>query len=159
MIDLLLFSWEKNLGYAQRLIADLDDEAMVRQPAAGTNHPAWVLSHLNIYHPVIVSLIRGETFPDPKDHRYGMQSKPVADRAEYPSKGELIQTFATGHEQVESALRQAPVEAWHAAVTLPRWQQAMPTVDVALGYLMLHHEAVHLGQLSGWRRVQGLASV
>jgi len=45
------------------------------------------------------------------------------------------------------------------AVVLERWQQFMPTAGIALPYLMLVHENTHFGQLSAWRRVQGLPSV
>ena len=159
MIESLLFSWDKNLGYAQRLVADIPDERMVFQPGPGMNHPAWVLCHLNLYHPVIVSLIKNEPFDDPKGHKYGMTSKPVRDPAAYPAKGDLVETFIQGHADVTHALRSADPTALQAPVTLERWKDAMSTVNLALGYLMVLHESVHLGQLSAWRRVQGLKSV
>jgi DinB superfamily len=171
MIEGLLFSWSKNLGYGQKLVADLSDEQMVVQPAPGVgpgdvpgvgpgvNHPAWVFSHLNAYHPVIESVVKGELFDDPVDHRFGMKSKPQADRSVYASKSELVDAFVSGHERVEQALRDADDSLWDREVVLPRWQQFMPTAGVALPYLMLVHENTHFGQLSAWRRVQGLPSV
>ncbi|MEZ6189896.1 MAG: DinB family protein [Phycisphaerales bacterium] len=158
-IDGLLFAWKKNLEYGQKLVADLSDEQMAKQPAPGTNHPAWVLSHLNAYLPVIEYVIKGESFDDPKDHPFGMQSKPVADRSVYASKDELVAAFVTGHERVEKALREAGDAVWAKPVSLPRWQKPMPTAAIALPYLMLVHENTHFGQVSAWRRVQGLPSV
>ena len=80
VIEGFLYSWKKNQDYAPKLIADLSEEQMVAQPAtdpdAPANHPAWVFSHLNVYLPVICSIIRGEAFEDPKTHRFGMLSKP-----------------------------------------------------------------------------------
>lgn len=158
-IEGLIFAWNKNLDYARKLVADLSEDQMAVQPAPGMNHPAWVLSHLNVYHPVIEHVIKGEMFDDPKGHPFGMQSKPVADRSVYASKDELVSAFVAGHERVERALRLATDTLWSQAVVLPRWQQFMPTAGVALPYLMLVHENTHFGQVSAWRRVQGLPSV
>ena len=64
IIDGYLFAWKKNKDYGANLVADLSEEQMVAQPAsdpdAPSNHPAWVLSHLNVYHPVMKAIIKGE---------------------------------------------------------------------------------------------------
>ncbi len=159
VIEGLIYSWNKNLVYGQKLVADLSDEQMVVQPQPGMNHPAWVLSHLNVYHPVIEHVVKGELFDDPKDHPFGMKSKPSADRSVYASKDELVAAFVSGHGKVEKALRAAKSGVFDQAVALPRWQAIMPTAGVALPYLMLVHENTHFGQVSAWRRVQGLPSV
>jgi hypothetical protein len=158
-IDTLLFSWDKNLDYATKLVADVPQDRMVYQPEVGMNHPAWVLSHLNAYHPVIVSLVRGETFDDPKEHPFGMKSKPVADVAVYPPKAQLVESFIQGHHDVTAALRTAGPGVLQGEVPLERWIRYFPSVGVVLGYLMLVHESTHFGQLSAWRRVQGMPSV
>ena len=163
LIDGLLFGWSKNLGYGQNLIADLSDDQMALQPGAengpGMNHPAWVFAHLNLYLPCLESLIKGETFDDPKDHEFGMQSSPQADRSIYPSKEQLLNDFVSGHEAVAAALRSGGDAVLDQAMTLERWQTPMPTVGQALPYLMLVHENTHFGQVSAWRRVQGLPAV
>lgn len=158
-IHALLSSWDKNLDYAQKLVADVPDERMVEQPAPNMNHPAWILSHLNAYHPVIASMLRGELFDDPKEHPFGMKSKPVADLAVYQSRKALIDAFSEGHGQVTAVLQSADESVLAAAVPLDRWQRVMPTVHIALVYLMILHESIHLGQLSAWRRVLGMPSV
>jgi DinB superfamily len=163
VIDGLLFGWNKNLEYGQKLVADLSDEQMVVQPnpgaGPGMNHPAWVLSHLNAYHPVIVSVVKGELFDDPLNHRFGMKSKPEDDRSVYASKDELISAFVDGHEKVAAALGAATDAVFDQPIALERWVQFMATAGIALPYLMLVHENTHFGQLSAWRRVQGLPSV
>lgn len=159
----LLFAWQKNQDYAPKLVADLTAEQMVAQPAsdpeAPANHPAWVLSHLNVYIPLICSIIKSEPFEDPKPHKYGMLSKPVADLSVYASKEELITEFLKGHKAVEELLGNADDSVYSQPVQLPRWKDVMPTAGVAIPYLMLNHENGHLGQVSAWRRIQGLPSV
>ena len=162
IIQGLIFSWNKNADYAQRLVADLSDEQIVSQPVADgapANHAAWVLSHLNVYVPIISSIIDGNEFEDPKTHTFGMQSKPESDRAIYESKDALISTFVQGHEKVAAQLQDASSDLFDKSVTLPRWKEVMPTAGIALPYLMILHENTHLGQLSAWRRVLGLPSV
>lgn len=160
LINGLLLGWKKNGEYGCKLIDDLDEQQMVTQPSNdAVNHPAWVLAHLIVYHPVISSLVQGRQFTDPKGHEFGMQSKPLADRAIYPSKQQLTDQWVSGHEQVAELLESATSEAMDQPMPLERWKEPMPTVGQALPYLMLVHENIHLGQLSAWRRVQSLPSV
>ena len=159
----LIFCWQKNVQYAPKLVDDLSEQQMALQIApegkTGANHPAWILSHLNAYLPIMQALINGETFEDPKQHPFGMLSKPEADRSIYADKDELINCFVEGHDAVTQLLTDASDSILQQDVMLPRWQAVMPTVAHALPYLMLNHENQHLGQLSAWRRIQGLPSV
>lgn len=162
IIDGLLFAWKKNLDYGPKLVADLTDEQMIFQPVsvgAPANHPAWIFSHLNVYLPVIAAVIQGNEFEDPKPHKFGMQSKPESDASLYDSKETLVNAFVAGHERVAELLSQQGEAALSHQILLPRWQSNMPTSAIALPYLMFNHENMHLGQLSAWRRIQGLPSV
>ena len=158
-----LFAWSKNQRYGERLVADLNEEQMILQPASNlespSNHPAWVLSHLNAYLPVVTSIIQGELFDDPKLHRFGMDSAPEADRTVYASKDDLIQEFVTGHESIAKLLGESDDSVFSKEIQLERWKPVMPIAGVALPYLMLNHENGHLGQISAWRRIQGMPSV
>lgn len=155
----LLFGWNKNLDYGRKLLADLSEQQVIAQPAPGVNHPAWVLSHLNLYHPVLVAIARKQPFPDPREHTFGMKSKPETTRSAYPSKDALVQAWVSGHESVAAALREAGPGVLDWETPLERWRPTMPKVGILLPYLMLVHENTHLGQISMWRRVQGLPSV
>ena len=162
-IDGFLFAWNKNKVYGASLIADLDQAQMTQQVApdgqAAANHPAWVYSHLGVYFPVIEAIIKNETFADPKEHKFGMQSKPSSDASLYASREQLLADFEAGHDRVAQLLQEAGDAALDNEITLARWESVMPTASLALPYLMLNHENVHLGQISAWRRVQGLPSV
>ncbi|MBL8856635.1 MAG: DinB family protein [Planctomycetaceae bacterium] len=161
-IEGLVYGFRKNMDYATKLVADLTDEQMVAQPSgskAVANHPAWVLSHLNIYLPIMVALINGQTFADPKTHEFGMQSKPELDRQRYATKQKLLDEFLAGHELVISHLRREGEAALQRETTLERWKPIMPQAGLVLPYLMLVHENTHLGQVSAWRRIIGLPAV
>jgi hypothetical protein len=159
----LIYSFNKNCDYALRLVADLADDQMVSQPVCSPavimNHPAWILSHLNVYLPIIDAIIQNKEFEDPKPHRFGMQSKPESDRGLYASKSALVGEFESQHRQIVQRLQNADLQMLENSVKLPRWQELMPVAGIALPYLMILHENQHLGQLSAWRRALGLPSV
>jgi len=159
IVESLTFIWNKNLAYGQKLIADLYQEQMILQPGPEVNHPAWVFCHLNTYLPIIQAICREETYPDPKDSPYGMNSHPQADASLYPGKEELLNEFVKGHEEAEKALRSAPASMLEKDISLGRWKDSMKINLTILTYLMSLHENLHLGQLSAWRRVQGLPRV
>ena len=162
-IDGYLFAWNKNRAYGAKLISDLDDAQMTLQIApdgkAAANHPAWIYSHLNLYFDVIEGVIKNEPYEDPKVHKFGMDSKPVSDPSVYASKEQLAADFDSGHERIAKLLEGVGDEVLDNKIALARWQPVMPTASIVLPYLMLNHENNHLGQLSAWRRIQGLPSV
>ncbi len=158
-----VFCAKKNLDYGQSLVADLDQDQMILQPApagqAASNHPAWVLSHLNVYLPLISLALEGKVFDDPKEHPFGMKSKPLADASVYASKDQLIGDYVALHEKIIGQLESADATVLDSKIQLERWQPIMPTVGVCLPYLLCNHENLHLGQISAWRRIQGMPSV
>ncbi len=159
----LLYGWNKNTEYAPKLVADLSEEQMWAAIApAGqepANHPAWIFSHLNTYLPIIADLIEGREFPDPREAPFGMLSHPESRPGVYANRSQLVEQYVAGHARVERLLRAADPTVLEQPMTLPRWAALMPQVGIALAYLMLFHEGLHLGQLSAWRRVQGLPRV
>ncbi len=159
MIQSLLMSWTRNGDYARKLLADIPEDRMTHQPAPGMNHPAWIVAHLSGYHDTLVSLIRGRAFDDPKGHRFGMQSKPEAELSVYGTKADLLAEYERGHAAVADALAAMDPARLEADTPLERWRPVMPRIGHVLAYVMLVHPSTHLGQLSAWRRQQGMASV
>ncbi|MEM9940651.1 MAG: DinB family protein [Planctomycetota bacterium] len=163
IISGLLFSFAKNRDYGARLVHDLNESNMTAQPAADpdapSNHPAWVLSHLNAYLPVIQAIIADAEFDDPKNHPFGMLSKPQTDPSIYASKDELLNEFLSRHDEIAGQLSSMSDDIFARPIRLPRWKDVMPTAGIALPYLMCNHENIHLGQVSAWRRIQGMPSV
>lgn len=154
-------TWLRNGPYGQRLVGDLRDEQFLAQPMAGRmlNHPAWILSHLNVYKLIAGQMLRGEAFPDPIDHPDGPKSEPVGDAAVYLPPSELVAKFMRLHEEAAKALEAAGADVFARPVPVERWRAMAPTVGDMLVMLMVKHESHHLGQLSMWRRAMGLARV
>ena len=155
----LLRTWSMNADYGRQLAADLSDDQMVAQPHAGINHPAWLLSHLNLYQQVLAALLRGETPADPIDHKFGMKSAPVADASKYAAKDDLIAAWTAGHEAVASALQSADEALLLSPMPIERFRSRFATIGSCLMFIMIRHESLHLGQLSAWRRAMELPRV
>ena len=147
-------SWTRNGAYALRMVEGLTDPQFVAQPwpagsklADGTprplmNHPAWILSHLNIY-----------------QHPFGPKSE-IADLSlQYAPRLTLIADYARMHAEVEAALRAADPATLADPNPLERWRAMHPRVGDMLVTLVVKHESTHLGQLSAWRRAMGMGRV
>jgi hypothetical protein len=151
----------EHADYTRRLVADLRDEQMIAQPVAGVvmNHPAWILCHLSVYGPVMAACLRGEPFDDPRTHRFGMGSRPVNDLAAYPPRERVIAEHVAGCSAAAEALRAASPARLAEPPPLERWKGRFPDIAFLVMHLMVRHPAVHLGQLSAWRRAMGLPPV
>jgi hypothetical protein len=160
-VESIVYAWDNQLHYARALVEDLSDEQFVLRPGGSMNHPAWILGHLAKYHPVTVQLLNGEAVDDPRnDPLYGFAGLgPVNDIKAYGSKDAIVSWFRDGHEKVAQALLAAKPEAFAQRPSLERWAKVYPTVEFLLPDLLLHHESLHIGQLSIWRRAAGLAGV
>ena len=141
-----------------RLLADFDDAAMRTRPSHGANPPAWIVGHLAMCTDLPAMLL-GEP-PRLKDwhERFGPGSRPAADPAEYPAKGELVDAYDAGHGRVAGLL--GSIGADHPRLAQPHGVDLLAatpirTVGELIAHLLGTHECFHLGQLSGLRRQQG----
>jgi hypothetical protein len=149
-------------GYLGKLVADLDDADLDAQPAPGMNTPRWILAHLAICNDYTAGFF-GETNPlCPGDWHaaYGPDSRPNDPTAVKPHKDELLKQIAAGAERV-ARLASAGLPAGAADQPNPfeSIRAAFPTVGVLIAHLLTTHIAVHLGQLSAWRRAGGRPAV
>lgn len=155
----LLFSYRWGVDTFAKLVGDVPDADFAAQPIEGINHPAWLLGHVGTYHEVIVALLRGEPFDNPWDAPCGKNSSPVADRSAYPSKEQILRRHHAGAAEAYAAIESSPAEAWTKPLEHPSWGKQFETVAPAVVFLATTHQALHLGQLSGWRRAMNLPRI
>jgi DinB family protein len=151
----------KQREYGMRLVGDLSDDDMLAQPVAGVtmNHPAWILSHLNVYAPLLTDILRGVDVEDPISHKYGRGSRPETDPAKYLPRGELIAQFESVNKEAVEALQACPMDRFAEPVPIERWKGWFPTIGVLPTQFLVSHLSTHLGQLSAWRRAGGMPAV
>lgn len=158
MIDLILSQFAATLKDIREIVADIPEARMAEQPSGIRNHPIWTLGHLCTAAGFIVQLLGETPVAGHADDvaRFGPGSKPVADRAAYPSKAELLAQLATLHEQATRVTRAKHAD-WFGRPSPESLRSFAPTIGQIVVYLLASHESYHLGQLAPWRRAAGLA--
>lgn len=163
MLDSYLMVLNHTRSQTLKLVADLTDEQMARQPAPGMNHAAWVLGHLLMVDHAFLFTITGQPLPawidDGFRTLYGNKSQPVADPTKYQPKAFYVERLAAVRAQIVERLKHMKPEDFQAPHPDPARRERMPTVGHAVMFYGTWHEAYHSGQLSAWRRVQGLPAV
>ena len=148
------------IQYCRMLLEDVPEERMAEQPLPGVNHPAWILGHLAYSANAAVGLLGGEkTLPRKWIVQFGPGSKLSGSREDYPASGELLQAIEQGFARAHELASVASPEQLSQPNPNARLAQALRTVGDAVGFLFTGHMGVHLGQLSSWRRMIGLAAL
>ena len=94
----LLHTWNLNLGYAKRLVADIPDDKMALQPAPEMNHAAWVLGHLACTADMLGAMIGVKPVCPPDwPALFDWNSSPSSDASQYPSKATLLKALEDAH--------------------------------------------------------------
>jgi hypothetical protein len=90
---------------------------------------------------------------------FGPGSMPVGDRSKYPSKDQLLSTMRTTHKRAIELLTEASPAQLNLSNETRFFPAEFPTVGALIAHLMTTHAALHLGQLSAWRRSLGKGAV
>jgi hypothetical protein len=158
--ETILAAYRFTQMYAEKLAADLTDDELTVQPHAGMNHAAWVLGHVALGSDFVALLLGEPTVTgEAWMATFGPGSTPVDDRAAYPSKDELLATMRTTHARAIKLLAAATAEQLDLPNGTPFFPVDFPTVGALITHLMTTHAALHLGQLSAWRRALGKGAV
>jgi len=160
MREHLLKAAATNVDYAKRLVADIPDEKMAVQPAPGMNHAAWILGHLAYVFDSMIGVWDQKPVMSPEwKELFNIPSKPLADRSKYPSKAELWDAYEKAYQRIVDAVKAASDADFDREFPNLRLRASLPTVGVAMIHILTSHQGQHLGQLSAWRRAQGLPGV
>ena len=161
-------SLQLSLSYADRLLTDVTDGqfarfAVVAGQSVVSNHPAFVLGHLSLYGSRIVSDLGGDTSQiDPPANFQDVFSKDATcqddpDGTIYPPMDEIVAVFKTGYQAALEELRKTPdAEFQRPNPNEGRIAELFPTLGSMHNFYCGGHLMMHLGQMSAWRRMQGL---
>lgn len=156
------------IGYADRLLAGVPAARAARFAAPGgvvieSNHPTFIYGHLSLYAPKILRLIGhpAPSLPEGFEIRFSKDATCVDDEDGdlYPSFDEVVAFFQETHRMTTGALRSTsdgildqpnPAEG--------RMKELFPTIGSAIAFYCGGHMMMHLGQMSAWRRMEGLGS-
>ncbi|MFG0275448.1 MAG: DinB family protein [Phycisphaerales bacterium] len=139
---------------------DVPDARWAEQPGGLTNHPAWVFGHLayamdNLTRLLGVDVPRDEAWYAP----FVGGSTPTAERSAYPSRDELLEAFSDSCSRLRRAVRAGGEAMLERPVEDEQIRAYFPTLGRWATHVLLAEGAFHTGQLSAWRRAQGMPSV
>jgi hypothetical protein len=156
--------------FGETLLKDVKKETFGRKPVVNgktidCNHPAWVYGHLAIYASKVCDMTgipQGPTaVPAGWDELFknGTPCNDDPTGTTYPAMETITSHFLNGYKYVISKLP----EVDDAVFAKPnpgsgRFVEMAPTVGAACAFMLSGHPMSHLGQVSTWRRCQGLGS-
>jgi len=157
------------LGYADRLLTDIPEDQFAKYASPGgetveSNHPAFILGHLSIYPSRVLDHLGVDATAITASDEYQKLFSPDAkcendpEGTIYPAASELIAAFKTNYGAALEALRAADDSAMEGVnPSEGRMRELFPTIGSALGFYCGGHVMMHMGQLSAWRRMNGMA--
>jgi hypothetical protein len=162
--DTLHFS----IASAERLLIGIPPDQFARFARIGdtvihSNHPAFIYGHLSLYAPRVLWQI-GHPAPAMPEDFERLFSKDAAciddpDGDLYPSMDVISDFFLEGHRMLLGALRSTPDEKLQQPNPADgRMKDLFPTLGSVQTFYCGGHMMIHLGQLSAWRRIQGLGA-
>lgn len=148
-------------GYAKLLVDEVPADRFSERPAAKApmNHATWIMGHLSIYPNYALEVIGHADLVVAKDgweELFSFNSTCDDDTGQYPGKDEVVGHFMERHAAIGEVL--GSIDDAVLAAELPddhRMKARMGTVGNMVNFLLVAHPAIHLGQLSAWRRALG----
>lgn len=157
-----------SLAYSKKLQEGVTSANFARFAAPGgqpvtSNHPAFIFGHLSLYAPVILEQLGRSDLsvavPEGFEKLFSKDAQCVddVDGSIYPPMESVVGFFEQAYDQLGTAFRSAS----QSILQLPnpsegRMAELFPTVGSMHAFYVGGHMMLHLGQLSAWRRMQGL---
>ena len=164
MIKEIINQYDFNLAFARKLVEDLTADQMTTCPSIGfENHPAFTLGHLVTGSALMIEDMGGQyQIPEGWSELFlrkgpGDPRLPNDDKTLYPLRAYLLTELEKQHEQVKQLLNKLDDNKLSELIQW-RFSSFMPTLKDLIVFMCINHEAMHLGQLSAWRRAMKLPS-
>lgn len=142
-----------NRFFANQLYADIPDNQMCAQPGAIRNHPAWTMGHIVLALDGACATLGLEKQKDADwEALFGQRTLPATERGKYPTKNALLADFQMQMDRLEQKLKAADEATLAAENPVEHLRPIFPTVGALVVALATTHTAMHLGQVSAWRR-------
>lgn len=163
-------SLNMSLTYGKRMLTGVTPLIFAKFARPGnqvieSNHPAFVYGHLSLYAARIIDQLGGDSSsiqPSEKFQALFSKDAKCQDDPEgtiYPPMEEITDAFYQGYDAAMAALRAAPDEAFQAPNPMGgRLTELFPTIGSMQAFYVSGHLLMHLGQISAWRRMQGLGA-
>lgn len=150
-----------NQQYAHMLLDGVEPAQWNTQPFAGANTPTWIFGHLaHVGNSILVRLQCEGFLEQDWSPFFGMNSTvPSPDDENFvqvPSPAAILDAYNTSHERVSESIPKVAPATFSMPSPHERLRPLLPTVGDLIGFILTSHEAIHLGQMSAWRRAMGM---
>ncbi len=155
------------LGYAERLLTDVTPDRFARLAQIGdtviqSNHPAFIYGHLSLYSPRVIDALGGDASAfQPSATFQELFSKDATcvddpDGSVYPAMDQITTAVLESTRSAADALSAAADDIFHQENPNAAMRDKFPTLGAMLGFYMGGHFMLHMGQMSAWRRAEGM---
>lgn len=155
-----------SLNYAERLLKDVAPDRFGRLASPGgtpidSNHPAFIYGHLSLYAPKVLVQIGHPAPVVPEGFELAF-SKDASCRDDpdgdlYPQMDEVLEFFREGYRMATAGLRSVSDELLDRPNPAEgRMRDLFPTIGSVQAFYCGGHMMLHMGQMSAWRRMEGL---
>ena len=155
-----------SIGYAEQLLQGITPDIFGRMACPGNsvvhaNHPAFVYGHLALYAPRVIGFLGGNAAPAPDEFEEmfakGAECVDDPEGTVYPEMDVINEVFFSGYRAAQAAVTAATDEL----LSQPNpaggaMAEKFPTIGSMCNFMCSGHIMLHLGQISTWRRMQGL---
>ncbi len=153
----ILSAYQFQRQYLTLLVEDIPEERMTSQPPGIVNHPAWQLAHLAVVQDRLVQILGGKSRLDPDwEKRFGRGSTPASAGAGHPTRADLLGIIDERRGEFVRLFSRLGAEELAKPPGVPGIPPRFSSLGMFLTFVMMSHEATHLGQLSAWRRAMGM---
>lgn len=166
--DIITANLKVSMDVGQAMLKDVTPAMFARFPVKDgvpvrTNHPAFVYGHLALYGGRMLALAGKET-PDAKApegfealFKAGVECVDDPSGTVYPAMTVIMEAFARSNTAALEGLAGVADEVFARPNPAEgRFREMFPTVGGAVAFMAGSHPMNHFGQLSAWRRMQGL---
>ena len=155
MIEPLALIFKLNNNLVGRSLEGLTDEDIWRQPSGSGNPIGWIVGHLTETRAGLLSEM-GVTF-DYGWSRVFQRGSALQDRAGYPARDAIEQTWKATHAAMRDAFATVSAERLRAPVT----RRPVPGVENLVDLIAFcgFHESYHVGQIGFIRKQLGHSSI
>lgn len=161
-------SLQLSLGYAERLLTNVPAARAGRLAAPGgmvvqSNHPSFIYGHLSLYAPKILRQLAHPAPPVPEGFELAFSKEAGCvddiDGDLYPPLDQIVGFFLEGYRMTTGALRSTPDATFDQPNPAEgRMRELFPTIGSVQAFYCGGHMMMHLGQMSAWRRMEGLGA-
>lgn len=150
-----------NTNLLTRMLIDVPPDQWRKQLPGLPNNAAWQLGHLT-YSRSNAAMLLGKPGPfSPVDlkPRFGTGSSPEAHSVGGADKEQMLENFKAAQQHIAEILPTVTADMLDVPNPNEGMRKMFPTVRDAIRVILMSHDALHIGQLSVWRRAIGLDRV